>query len=85
MPGDYPPTWLRSDAPPYSSNLVFCHIHGYSCNHRRSIPPIPYSQEIRDKLLSDPEFIKGIKEGMAAMKEGKTTPWSEVKKELGIE
>ena len=42
-------------------------------------------EEIKERLLKDPEFIKGIKEGMAAMKEGKTTPWSEVKKELGIE
>ena len=31
------------------------------------------------------EFINGIKKGIQARREGKIRPWSEIKKELGLE
>lgn len=31
------------------------------------------------------EILKGIKEGIKAMKEGRVTPWEDVKKELGLD
>ena len=31
------------------------------------------------------EFVEGIKRGIKARREGKMSPWSEVKKELGID
>ena len=39
----------------------------------------------RDGCTRVIEFIEGIKKGVRASKEGKIRPWSEIKKELGIE
>ena len=35
-------------------------------------------------ILSDPEAVKGIEEGEADIKAGRTIPWEEVKKELNL-
>ena len=37
------------------------------------------------EMKADPEFMAGIRRGIADMKAGRVYPWSEVKKELGIE
>ena len=43
---------------------------------------------LREQGMSEEEardFIEGCKEGLRARREGKVRPWSQVKKELGIE
>lgn len=42
-------------------------------------------ERIRQAVYNDPEFMAGVREGMEAHRRGGPgTPWSEVKKELGI-
>ncbi len=41
-------------------------------------------EAVREAARNDPEFMAGVREGMKARAEGRVTPWSEVKKELGI-
>ncbi len=44
------------------------------------------NERIREAVRNDPEFMAGVREGLAAHQRGETgTPWSEVEKELGIE
>jgi len=38
-----------------------------------------------ETLRADKEFMDGCRRGLAAAKAGKVKPWSQVKKELGIE
>lgn len=35
-------------------------------------------------MLADPKFMAELREGVRAVKEGRITPWEDVKKELGI-
>ena len=35
-------------------------------------------------LARSPEFLAGIRAGVAALNEGRITPWKEVARELGI-
>lgn len=42
------------------------------------------NERIRQAVRNDPVFMAGIREGLKAQAEGRVTPWSEVKKELGI-
>ena len=45
----------------------------------------PDQQErIREAVRADPDFMAGVRSGVEAYKRGDVTPWSEVKKELGI-
>ncbi len=36
------------------------------------------------EIMSDPELVKGIKQGIKEMNQGLGRPWEEVKKELNI-
>jgi hypothetical protein len=42
------------------------------------------NERTRQRVLNDPEFMAGIKRGLEDRRRGDVTPWSEVKKELGI-
>lgn len=42
-------------------------------------------ERIREAVRADPEFMAGVREGLKARAEDRMVPWSEVKKELGIE
>ncbi|HEC64698.1 MAG TPA: hypothetical protein ENI23_05360 [bacterium] len=44
----------------------------------------PQVEAIKKALLADPEFLKGIHEGLKTL-EGNIYPWEEVRRELGIE
>ena len=40
---------------------------------------------IVEHMKADKDFMDGVRRGMADMKAGRVKPWSQVKKELGIE
>ena len=42
------------------------------------------AEKLRDRMLDDPKFLAEVREGVRAMKEGRTTSWEDVKRELGI-
>lgn len=42
------------------------------------------SWEVTMEVMSDPELVKGIKEGEADIKAGRVVPWEEVKKKAGL-
>ncbi len=51
----------------------------------RSVLTSQQQEHIRQAVRSDPEFMAGVRAGVEAHRRGETgTPWSEVKKELGI-
>ena len=45
----------------------------------------PQEQErIRQAVLADKDFMAGVRAGVKAYREGRITPWSQVKRELNI-
>ena len=39
---------------------------------------------IADVLKASPDFMEGVRQGVAAYKQGEITPWAEVEQELGL-
>lgn len=65
-------------------NDEFC-----DCDHtERGAPPCPGCEATltpTTKHAEGCEWLRGVKAGVQAVRAGRTTPWSEVKRELGIE
>ena len=45
---------------------------------------VPFGEYIARYLRDDEEFMAGVRRGLAAYREGKFRPWSEIKRELGL-
>lgn len=45
---------------------------------------LSFHDYLAEYIKADTDFMDGIRRGVADCKEGRVTPWVEVKKELGI-
>lgn len=53
---------------------------------KETTPPATLSPEdVVAQLKASPDFLEGIRAGVAALREGRITPWEEVERELGID
>lgn len=45
----------------------------------------PNVDDLAVTLKQDPEFMAGVRRGILAFKQGRMIPWTQVKKELGLQ
>ena len=46
--------------------------------------PEPFPEYMARFVRTSPDFLSGVRTGIAALKEGRITPWEDVERELGL-
>jgi len=60
-------------------------MSGYEGDGFDDLLSLPFNKYLAVYIRHDAEFMAGIRRGMKDLKEGKIQPWSEIRKELGLE
>jgi len=60
-------------------------MSGYEGDGFDDLLSFPFNEYLAVYIRHDTEFMAGIRRGLKDLKEGKIQPWSEIRKELGLE
>ena len=60
-------------------------MSGYEGDGFDDLLSLPFNEYLAVYIRHDAEFMAGIRGGLKDLKEGKIQPWSEIRKELGLE